>query len=109
MVDFPLARNRARAASLAAIAFLVGAGMILDDLRPTWCYSAPIRKMQSTIFNDRLQPLDADGKIIPGLYLAGNTVGGRCKQAYPLLGPGISHSMAMTTGYLAGRFALGLT
>jgi fumarate reductase flavoprotein subunit len=61
------------------------------------------------ISNDRLQPVDAGGKIIPGLYLAGNTVGGRFKQAYPLLCPGISHGMAMTTGYLAGRFALGLT
>jgi len=59
--------------------------------------------------NDRLQPLDTRGKAIPGLYLAGNTVGGRFKQAYPLLCPGISHGMAMTTGYLAGKFAAGQT
>jgi len=61
------------------------------------------------ICNERLQPLDANGKAIPGLYLAGNTVGGRFKYAYPLLCPGISHGMAMTTGYLAGRFAFGLS
>jgi fumarate reductase flavoprotein subunit len=58
------------------------------------------------VCNERLQPLDAEGKIIPGLYLAGNTVGGRFKLAYPLLCPGISHGMAMTTGYLAGEFAV---
>ena len=61
------------------------------------------------ICNERLQPLDANGKAIPGLYLAGNTVGGCFKYAYPLLCPGISHGMAMTTGYLAGRFAFGLS
>ena len=57
------------------------------------------------VCNEHLQPLDAEGKIITGLYLAGNTVGGRFKLAYPLLCPGISHGMAMTTGYLAGEFA----
>lgn len=69
---------------------------------------APMLIFGGLLTNDRLQPLDADGRVIPGLYLAGNTVGGRFKQAYPLLCPGISHGMAMTTGYLAGRFALGL-
>jgi len=59
--------------------------------------------------NDRLQALDADGKAIAGLYLAGNMVGGRFKQAYPLLCPGISHGMALTTGYLSGRFPLDLS
>ena len=57
----------------------------------------------------RLQPVDADGQAIPGLFLAGNTVGGRFKQAYPLVCPGISHGMALTHGYLAGRFVNDLT
>ncbi|HPW17862.1 MAG TPA: FAD-dependent oxidoreductase [Candidatus Aminicenantes bacterium] len=61
------------------------------------------------VCNERLQPVDAAGEPIPGLFLAGNTVGGRFKQAYPLLCPGISHGMALTHGYLAGRFALGLS
>ena len=61
------------------------------------------------VVNDRLQALDEAGDVIPGLYLAGNTVGGRFKVTYPLSTcPGISHSMAWTTGYMAGRFALGL-
>jgi fumarate reductase flavoprotein subunit len=58
--------------------------------------------------NERLQAVDADGKAISGLYLAGNTVGGRFKQAYPLLCPGISHGMAMTHAYLASKIILGL-
>lgn len=58
---------------------------------------------------DHLHALDSAGDVIPGLYLAGNTVGGRFKVAYPLICPGISHSMAWTTGYMASHFALGLT
>jgi fumarate reductase flavoprotein subunit len=61
------------------------------------------------VCNDHLQPVDVNGKVIPGLILAGNTVGGRFKQAYPISCPGISHGMAMTTGYLAGEFAASLT
>jgi fumarate reductase flavoprotein subunit len=71
----------------------------------------PVRPMcifGGLLTNDRLQAVDADRNVIPGLYLAGNTVGGRFKEAYPLLCPGISHGMALTHGYLAGRFALGL-
>ncbi len=66
---------------------------------------SPMLIFGGLVCNDHLQPLDAEDKIIPGLYLAGNTVGGRFKLAYPLLCPGISHGMAMTTGYLAGEFA----
>lgn len=55
--------------------------------------------------NDHLQALDAEHKVIPGLYLAGNTVGRRFKGGYPVICPGLSHSMAWTHGYLAGQFA----
>ena len=57
------------------------------------------------IVNDHLQALDADNQIIPGLYLAGNTVGRRFKNDYPVMLPGLSHSMAWTHGYLAGKYA----
>jgi len=55
--------------------------------------------------NTKLQPLDKDGKVIRGLYLAGNTVGNRFAVDYPTMCPGLSHGMAWTTGYLAGKSA----
>ena len=57
------------------------------------------------VVNLKLQPLDANGNVIEGLYLAGNTVGRRFANDYPVLLPGLSHSMAWTHGYLAGKYA----
>ncbi len=55
--------------------------------------------------NLRLQPLDAEGKVIPGLYCAGNTVGTRFAVDYPTMCPGLTHGMAYVTGRLAGSYA----
>jgi len=55
--------------------------------------------------NSRLQPLDEDRKVIPGIYLAGNTVGNRFAGDYPTMCAGLSHGMAWTTGRLAGLSA----
>ena len=48
---------------------------------------------------------DAEGNIIKGLYVAGNVQGDRFSGEYPLTVPGLSHSMALTLGRLAGRYA----
>jgi fumarate reductase flavoprotein subunit len=55
--------------------------------------------------NLRLQPLDADRKVIPGLYLAGNMVGNRFAVDYPVMCAGLSHGLAYVTGRLAGQYA----
>jgi fumarate reductase flavoprotein subunit len=55
--------------------------------------------------NIRLQPLDADRKVIPGLYLAGNMVGNRFAVDYPVMCAGLTHSLAYVTGRLAGQYA----
>ena len=55
--------------------------------------------------NTRFQPLDKNRKVIPGLYLAGNTVGNRFAVDYPTMCAGLSHGMAWTTGRLAGLSA----
>lgn len=55
--------------------------------------------------NIRLQPLDKDRKVIPGLYLAGNMVGNRFAIDYPVMCPGLSHGLAYVTGRLAGQYA----
>jgi fumarate reductase flavoprotein subunit len=55
--------------------------------------------------NVQLQMLDAAGDVIPGIYLAGNTVGNRFAIDYPTMCPGLSHGMAYTTGRLSGLSA----
>jgi fumarate reductase flavoprotein subunit len=57
--------------------------------------------------NAALQPIDANGVVIPGIYLAGNTVGNRYAVDYPTMCPGLSHGMAWTMGRLSGMRAAG--
>jgi len=57
------------------------------------------------ITNTRFQPLDKNRKVIPGLYLAGNTVGNRFAVDYPTMCAGLSHGFAWMTGRLAGLSA----
>lgn len=49
---------------------------------------------------------DKEGKIIPGLYVAGNIQGNRYSVAYPIACKGISHSLCMFYGYIAGENAV---
>jgi fumarate reductase flavoprotein subunit len=49
--------------------------------------------------------LDKDRNIVKGLYVAGNTMGCRFAEDYPTTIMGVSHSMAMTFGRLAGMNA----
>ena len=48
---------------------------------------------------------DADGNVVPGLYVAGNVMGNRFKVQYPTTVPGISHSVCLTEGRIAARTA----
>ena len=49
---------------------------------------------------------DADRNVIPGLYVAGNIQGNRFATESPIGLKGVSHSMAMYYGYVAGKNAL---
>jgi fumarate reductase flavoprotein subunit len=69
--------------------------------KPNWALVC----MGGIIVNEKLQPVDKEGDAIQGLYLGGNTLGRRFKGGYPLVVPGISHSMAWTFGHLAGKYA----
>ena len=80
-------------------------GLVLDQAEHPHLAAALAVCLGGLITNTKLQALDAEGKVIPGLVLAGNTVGRRFKNDYPVMLPGLSHSMAWTTGYLAGKFA----
>lgn len=55
--------------------------------------------------NSELQVLDDKGKIIPGLYAAGNVSGSFFGSQYPTTIAGLSHSRAWTFGRLAGLAA----
>ncbi len=57
------------------------------------------------ITNTRFQPLDSERRVIPGLYLAGNTVGCRFAVDYPTMVAGLSHSFAWVSGRLTGQYA----
>ena len=48
---------------------------------------------------------DDDNAVIPGLYAAGNSQGCRFNVDYATTFMGVSHSMAMTYGYIAGKNA----
>ena len=49
---------------------------------------------------------DADRNVIPGLYVTGNIQGNRFATEYPIGLKGVSHSMAMYYGYVAGKNAM---
>jgi fumarate reductase flavoprotein subunit len=52
--------------------------------------------------NAKMQALDKDWNIIPGLYLGGNIVGNRYGNIYPSMMPGLSNGMALFFGRIAG-------
>jgi fumarate reductase flavoprotein subunit len=65
-------------------------------------YYALLTVMGGFNVNTRLQALDKDWKVIPGLYLAGNTMGNRFAVDYPTICPGVSHGMALHFGRVVG-------
>lgn len=73
-------------------------------------FAAPLQPMFAVsvgglIVNEKLQALDADSNVIPGLYLAGNTVGKRFGEHFNNPIGGMSNGFACTHGYLAGKNA----
>lgn len=64
-----------------------------------YCTTAGVR------CNNKLEVLDADCKVIPGLYAAGNTVGYRYGSMYQTIIPGGTNAFATTHGYVAGESA----
>lgn len=47
-----------------------------------------------------------EGKIIPGIYVAGNIQGSRYAVQYPIAIKGVSHSLCLFYGYIAGKNAV---
>jgi succinate dehydrogenase/fumarate reductase flavoprotein subunit len=59
------------------------------------------------VTDNRLRALDRDGKPIKGLFMAGNTLGGLYGPGYSTPITGNNIGMALTHGWLAGKFAAG--
>ena len=58
--------------------------------------------------DNKLRPLNKEGQPIKGLFVCGNTLGGRYGLGYSTPFAGNSIGMACTHGWLAGRFAAGI-
>ena len=56
--------------------------------------------------DENCHTFDADRNVIPCLYVAGNVQGNRFATEYPIGLKGVSHSMAMYYGYVAGKNAM---
>jgi succinate dehydrogenase/fumarate reductase flavoprotein subunit len=56
--------------------------------------------------DENCHTFDKDRNPIPGLYVAGNVQGSRFAHEYPITLKGVSHSMAMYYGYVAGQNAV---
>ena len=56
--------------------------------------------------DEEAHTLDTHRKPIPGLYVAGNVQGSRFAHEYPITLKGVSHSLAMYYGYVAGKNAV---
>ncbi len=73
--------------------------------RPFYSCKMEVRRMvilSGLKINARLQVLDTERNVIPGLYAAGNVSGSFFGNAYPTTVPGLTHSRAWTFGRLAG-------
>ncbi len=69
----------------------------------------PFMVTVSGIMTDgKLRPLNKEGNPIKGLFVCGNTLGGRYGLGYSTPFAGNSIGMACTHGWLAGRFAAGI-
>jgi len=58
--------------------------------------------------DDKLRVLNKDGQPIKGLFVCGNTLGGRYGLGYSTPFAGNNIGMACTHGWLAGKFAAGI-
>jgi hypothetical protein len=66
---------------------------------------AGMATMSGLMTDEKLRVLDKEGNPIKGLFVCGNTLGGRYGLGYSTPFAGNSIGMAMTHGWLAGKFA----
>lgn len=72
----------------------------------TWGGNVSLVTLSGLESDEECHVYSAEHKIIPGLYVAGNTQGNRWAIEYAETALGMSHSMAMVYGRIAGKNAL---
>ncbi|MBP5818492.1 FAD-binding protein [Lactiplantibacillus plantarum] len=70
-----------------------------------WLGGRLLATLDGLRINTHMQVLNEMGKVIPGLFAAGNCSGGFFWGSYPDRVPGLTASHAQTFGMLAGRYA----
>ena len=68
-------------------------------------YMPSLVTMSGIMTDSNLCALNKEGKPVKGLFVAGNTLGGRYGLGYSTPFAGNSIGMALTHGWLAGKFA----
>ena len=72
------------------------------------CTSVGLVTLCGMLTDDKQNVLDVNRKPIKGLYVAGNTLGGRYGLAYSTPTGGNSIGMALTHGRVVGKLVAGL-
>lgn len=70
-----------------------------------WVSGRLLATLDGLRINTKMQVLNQQGQVIPGLYAAGNCSGGFFWGSYPDRVPGLTASHAQTFGMLAGKYA----
>lgn len=65
--------------------------------------AAPLQFTDGGYCNEKMQAIDENFDVIPGLYLVGNTAHGMFAPDYPLNPGGSAAGRALTSGYIAGK------
>ena len=75
-------------------------------------YATPCRQgdmlvcIGGLVSDEECHVFDEEKRVIPGFYVAGNVQGNRFAVQYPIAFKGVSHSMALYYGYVAGKNAV---
>lgn len=70
-----------------------------------WLGGASICNLDGLRINEKIEVLNKNGEVVPGLYAAGNDAGGFYGMSYPWYYGGLNVGFAMTFGYLAAESA----
>jgi hypothetical protein len=69
--------------------------------------AANLINLGGLVSDEKCRVYDKEGKVIGGLYVAGNTQGGRFAVQYPIALEGVASALCLYYGYIAGKEVVG--